>query len=145
METDQERLARTGISSLEKTPNRVALADIEAAIAHEENFHPETIPHLTICVIVLKNGWAEVGKSAPADPENFDAALGLKFAREDAIRKLWPLFGFHLREKSHRDIVYRDRDHERPFNPVSEAAEIAGMQERLGNPERHAKLDPEDE
>jgi hypothetical protein len=110
-ETAEARELRTGLSSLEmtdqesaavqKTPNRVTLADIEDAILHVEYINPTVMPHLTICVIYLDNGWAEVGHSAPADADNFDAELGKKFARENAMRKLWPLFGFALRDSLH--------------------------------------------
>ena len=108
-ETDQERFARTSLSSLEmsdaeskavqKTPNRVSLELMTAKILQEEYINPVAMPHLTIVVIVLENGFALVGKSAPADPENFDADLGRKFAREDAIRQMWQLEGYALREK----------------------------------------------
>lgn len=54
---------------------------------------------LSICILVMKNGFVLIGKSAPASPENFNAELGKKFAYEDAIRQLWPLEGFALREK----------------------------------------------
>lgn len=54
---------------------------------------------LTVCIIVMENGFTVIGKSAPASPENFDADKGQTFAREDAIRQLWPLEGYALREK----------------------------------------------
>lgn len=54
---------------------------------------------LTICVLVLNNGFTVVGKSACASPENFDAELGRKIAREDARRQIWPLAGYALRER----------------------------------------------
>lgn len=54
---------------------------------------------LTICVLVLRNGFTIVGKSACASPENFDAELGRKIAREDARRQIWPLAGYALRER----------------------------------------------
>lgn len=54
---------------------------------------------LSICIVVMKNGFTMIGKSAPASPENFDAALGKQFAYEDAVRQLWPLEGYALREK----------------------------------------------
>lgn len=54
---------------------------------------------LSICILVLHNGFTVVGKSAPASPENFNAKLGHEFAYEDAIRQLWPLMGFALRDK----------------------------------------------
>lgn len=54
---------------------------------------------LTFCVLTLKNGFTLVGKSAVASPENFNAELGRKIARKDAIEQLWPLLGFRLRDK----------------------------------------------
>jgi hypothetical protein len=60
--------------------------------------HP-SLKVLSICILVMKNGFTVFGKSAPASPENFNADLGRKFAYEDAVRQLWPLMGFALREK----------------------------------------------
>jgi hypothetical protein len=110
---------------------RVSLADIEAAIADrfyidganlargalaiagavstlEQDQHVEKFPSLgvlTVCVVVLRNGFTVVGKSAPASADNFDANLGRKFAYEDAIRQLWPLMGFELRARLHREAT----------------------------------------
>ena len=41
---------------------------------------------LTFCVLVLKNGFIVTGESACASPENFDAEIGRKIARENAHR-----------------------------------------------------------
>lgn len=54
---------------------------------------------LTLCVIVTRNGFTVIGKAAPADPANFNPGLGRKFAREDAVRQLWPLMGYALRDR----------------------------------------------
>lgn len=54
---------------------------------------------LTICVLTLKNGFTIVGKSACASPENYDADLGHKIAREDARKQIWALEGYLLRSK----------------------------------------------
>jgi hypothetical protein len=54
---------------------------------------------LTFCVLVLKNGFTVTGESACASPENFDAELGRKIARQSAIAKVWPLMGYALKEK----------------------------------------------
>lgn len=108
-ESDHDRMNRTGLSSLritddaskavQKTPHRVSLDSMEKKIVHAEYIHPDTIPHMTICVMMLTNGFALVGKSAPADPENFDEKLGMKFAYEDALRQMWPLEAYLLRER----------------------------------------------
>ena len=79
---------------------RVTLADIEAKIASEE--YQVFSGVLTICVITTTAGFHVTGESACAAPENFDAELGIKFAREQAIRKLWGFEGYLLREKLHQ-------------------------------------------
>lgn len=85
--------------AVQKTPNRVSLDSIKGKIASEEYFHPKCLPTMTICVLEMSNGYAVIGQAAPADPDNFDAALGRKFAFEDAVRKIWPLEGYALRER----------------------------------------------
>lgn len=91
---------------------RVQLADIENSIAARYDLTADKaicgapamdeLKLLSICILVMKNGFTVIGKSAPASAANFNAELGRKFAYEDAIRQLWPLMGFALREKLHR-------------------------------------------
>ncbi|WP_414062950.1 Gp49 family protein [Rahnella inusitata] len=54
---------------------------------------------LTICVLVLKNGFTVTGESACASPENFDAEIGRKIARYNAVQKIWLLEGYLLKQK----------------------------------------------
>jgi hypothetical protein len=56
---------------------------------------------LTFCVLVLRNGFTVTGESACASQENFDADLGRKIARQNAVAKIWPLLGFSLKQKLH--------------------------------------------
>lgn len=103
--------ATEDLSARGATHPRVSLADIEAAISGENYINagdacervgqPASAPmHLmTMCFLTMKNGFVVVGKSAPASPENFDADKGRTFAREDAVRQLWPLMGFSLRDR----------------------------------------------
>ena len=56
---------------------------------------------LTFCVLVLRNGFTVTGESACASPENFDAKIGRKIARQNAVAKIWPLLGFSLKQKLH--------------------------------------------
>lgn len=53
---------------------------------------------LTFCVLVLRNGFTVTGESACASPENFDAEIGRKIARQNAEQKIWPLMGYALKE-----------------------------------------------
>lgn len=101
------------------TAPRVTPADIEVEIVGEYFFtaaegvqaaahsNPDAVVAgvhgelrlLTFCVLRLRNGFTVTGESACASPENFDADLGRKIARQNAVAKIWPLLGFRLRDK----------------------------------------------
>lgn len=59
----------------------------------------KAIQGLTLCVLVLKNGFTVVGESACVSPENFDEALSRKIARQKAIDKIWMLEGYLLKQE----------------------------------------------
>jgi Phage protein (N4 Gp49/phage Sf6 gene 66) family len=109
------------------TAPRITPADIELNILSEHFFTADqgarhaflddvagTTPHrhhcplipelnlLTFCVLVLRNGFTVTGESACASPENFDAHIGRKIARANALQKIWPLMGYELRTKLRR-------------------------------------------
>lgn len=75
-----------------------ALIDSDGEVAHEA---PASLNLLTFCVLVLKNGFTVTGESACASPANFDAALGRKIARQNAVQKIWPLMGYALKQQLH--------------------------------------------
>lgn len=54
---------------------------------------------LTFCVLVLRNGFTVTGESACASHENFDAEIGRKIARQNAVNKIWPLEGYLLKQR----------------------------------------------
>ena len=56
---------------------------------------------LTFCVLVLQNGFTVTGESACASPENFDAEIGHKIARANAVQKIWLLEGYLLKQRLH--------------------------------------------
>lgn len=123
MSTDQQ--IEQEIQSKGLTAPRVTPADIEANIDSEHYFTAsegrsgalanETyvgrekptlgdgdllpLQLLTFCVLVLRNGFTVTGESACASPENFDAEIGRKIARQNAVEKIWPLLGFALKER----------------------------------------------
>lgn len=109
----QQEIEAKGLNAPRVTP-----ADIEAEIASEHYFtagqgmrmafeeaglpakdlkYP-SLDALTFCVLALKNGFTVTGESACASPENFDAEIGRKIARQNAVQKIWPLLGFRLRD-----------------------------------------------
>lgn len=54
---------------------------------------------LTFCVLVMRNGFTVTGESACASPQSFDAAIGRRVARENAIAKAWQLEGYLLKQR----------------------------------------------
>lgn len=61
----------------------------------------EQLRLLTFCVLILRNGFTVTGESACASPENFDAEIGRKIARQNAEQKIWPLMGYELKQRLH--------------------------------------------
>ena len=85
-----------------------AAQGVQAAFCEQDELTRLTGAHgelklLTFCVLVLKNRFTVTGESACASPENFDAELGRKIARDNAIEKLWPLMGYELKTKLHEE------------------------------------------
>ncbi len=108
---DQEIQAK-GLTAPRVTPDAIEAEIVsEAYFTAEEGVwgaHPgfEPFPEadpalaqLTFCVLVLRNGFTVTGESACASPENFDAEIGRKIARQNAVQKIWPLLGFRLRDE----------------------------------------------
>ena len=106
---EQEILAK-GLTAPRVTPQ-----DIEAnilstwyinageGVVPDDFMPPVPVDHplrlLTFCVLLLRNGFTVTGESACASPENFNAEIGRKIARENAKQKIWPLLGYELRSK----------------------------------------------
>lgn len=72
---------------------------VPPSIYEKANAAPQSLGLLTFCVLLLRNGFTVTGESACASPENFDAEVGRRIARENAINKVWPLLGFRLRDE----------------------------------------------
>ncbi len=131
------------------TAPRVSLADIESKIAARYDFTASAALNalempatdetklLSICILVMQNGWTVIGKSACAAPENFNAELGRKFAYEDAIRQVWPLEGYLLRE-----TLSLDKTGVRRALRVKDTAEITQKWDETIASAPPAKLEP---
>ena len=89
----EQEIQAKGLTAPRVTPDMV-----DAAIVGEQYYvFPGTT--LTVCCLTLANGFAVTGESACASPENFDAELGQKIARQNARDKIWALEGYALRSK----------------------------------------------
>ena len=96
---------------------------IDAAIKGEMyHVFPDTT--LTICVLVLQNGFTVTGESAAASTINFDEEIGRKIARDNARQKIWAFEGYLLRQKLHDAAPYgRDMGGAPLSAPVTEVSE----------------------
>jgi hypothetical protein len=88
--TTQEAQARAAVA----VHPHVSEATIRDKIDGVEYIRHE---HLTICIIKMRNGFWVLGKSAPASPQNYDQAIGERYAYDDAFRQIWQLEGYELR------------------------------------------------
>lgn len=80
------------------TAPRVTIEQVEAAI-REETYTVLPDGRTTICQLTLDNGFTVDGHSACVSKENFNAEIGNKFAREEAIKKVWGYLGFRLSDQ----------------------------------------------
>lgn len=78
----------------EKYPT-VTVELIENAIQNEHYIRIEDTT-VTVCTLIMKNGFSVVSHSACVSLENFDVELGQKIARQKAIDQCWALLGFQL-------------------------------------------------
>jgi hypothetical protein len=76
-------------------------SDSETRVSSVAYHCPDSLGLLTFCVLVLRNGFTVTGESSCASPENFDAEIGRKVARANAIDKVWPLEGYLLKQMLH--------------------------------------------
>jgi len=100
----EQEIQRKGLNAPRLTPQH-----IDDQIVGEYSFRAsdalkgcpimDELKCLTISVLVLKNGFMVTGESACASPENFDADIGHKIARDNARNKIWALEGYKLRSK----------------------------------------------
>ena len=115
--TTNDQTIEAQIQAKGKTAPRITPADVEANIASTFYFtaaegvrgeselgtspagNAESLERLTLCVLVLRNGFTVTGESACASPENFDAEIGRNIARQNAVGKVWPLLGYELKTK----------------------------------------------
>lgn len=81
--------------------NIMSIHYINAYEAASAAGHPvsDDLKYLTLCILVLANGFTVTGQSACADPAMFSKAIGEKLAYADAENKVWALMGYALKEK----------------------------------------------
>jgi hypothetical protein len=95
----QPTLTMTGVQMLPVQPTAM---DAEIESEHYRNLGSALkIPNspagnVTLCILILRNGFVIVGKSACVNSANFNEETGKRFAREDAIKQITPFLGWRM-------------------------------------------------
>ena len=72
---------------------------VGAELPRDDDGDLEPLELITFCVLVLRNGFTVTGESACASPENFNAEIGRRIARQNAVDKVWAFMGYELKSK----------------------------------------------
>ena len=89
----EKEIQEKGLTAPRLTPEKIDNTIVS------EIYHVFDGSQLTVCCMTLKNGFTVTGESACASPENFNAEIGMKIARENARNKIWALEGYLLKQK----------------------------------------------
>lgn len=88
-------------AALDRSPEERVTLDL----IHSKIKSAEYVVHgagtLTICVLTLENGFTVTGQSACANPANYNPEIGRKVAHDNAVKEVWPLEGYLLRQRLH--------------------------------------------
>ena len=104
-----ENVKKAGAIPPEKptTLYKVTQEDVDRSIMQEQY-----IPgghKTTICVLILDDGYEVTGVSSVIDPIMYDFNIGKKYAREDALKKVWEHLASIMQWKRAIDIRERIR------------------------------------
>jgi hypothetical protein len=64
-----------------------------------ELYHQFPGTTVTVCLLTVLNGFSVLGQSACVNMSDFDAEMGRKYAKEDAINQLWRLEGYLAKQR----------------------------------------------
>ncbi len=98
-ETIEQEIKAKGLTAPRVTPDQVNAEIVGEAYTVLPN------GRTTVCQLTLRNGFTVEGISAAVSIENFDAEIGNKVARQNAVGKVWELLGFRLRDELSRPAI----------------------------------------
>lgn len=94
----EKELQAKGLNAPRLSPTIIA----EQIVSEDYYVFPNTT--MTVCCLTLRNGYNVIGESAAASPENFDADIGKRIAKDNARNKIWALEGYLLRSKLAKNL-----------------------------------------
>lgn len=91
-----------GLPMQNNLPNSVTKEYLDDLVAKSNVEYAVFGNKLTVAVITLPNKFKVTGEASCVDANNFDEALGEKYALEAATKKLWELEGYLLASDIYR-------------------------------------------
>lgn len=99
---------------------RVKLSDIESEIKSieyftaldglratmGENWVPpigHKLDMMLFCIITMNNGFVFTGENSCVDRSNYNRAMSEQMSKQQAMNKAWPIFGYMLTDKLHKE------------------------------------------
>lgn len=95
----EEMIQSKGLEAPRLTPEYID--DVIAG----EMYHVFPGTTVTVCCLLLENGFTVIGESACASPENFDEEVGRRIARTKAREQIWILEGYLLKDKLYLESI----------------------------------------
>jgi hypothetical protein len=84
--------------NVQQLPQKLTVADIHRKIKFSTySLLPDE--RTTVCQITLENGFTVIGTSSCVSKEQYNQALGEKYAYEKAFNEIWMLEGYLLRQR----------------------------------------------
>lgn len=94
-------------ASIESKIRNVYYINAGAAVkSSDQGWNEKDIEELnlvTICIIILENGFKVEGTSACVDPTRYNEEIGQQEAYKNAVEKIWELEGYALKQKLFED------------------------------------------
>ncbi|MET6262577.1 Gp49 family protein [Klebsiella variicola] len=92
-------------ASIEAKIRNVYYINAGAAVqASDQGYNERDLEELnlvTICIIILENGFKVEGTSACVDPSRYNEAIGQEEAYKNAFDKIWEKEGYLLKQQLH--------------------------------------------
>lgn len=88
----EKEIQAKGLNAPRLTPEHID------SVIFDAKYHVFPGTTVTVCCLILENGFSVIGHSAAASPENFDQEIGRKIAFRNAREQIWALEGYLLKQ-----------------------------------------------
>ena len=97
-ETELEyKIQNKGLNAPRLTPSHID------SVISEIKYHRVENTTVTLCTLILINGYSVTGESASVSLDNFDEQIGKEIAYTNARDKIWQLEGYLLKQRLYEE------------------------------------------